>query len=414
MSDFIKYANSFQTVINPGLGRISALLDMSGNPQDRCRCIHVGGTNGKGSVCAFLEAILMAAGFRVSKYTSPNLIRVNERITLNGVPISDDELNPLLERVGERCGQVQERIGETPTQFEVWTAAAFEYFAAVNCDYVLLEVGMGGEYDATNVIKSNAAAILTRIDLDHCAYLGNTVEEIAATKCGIMKESSITITVKQDPAVNQVIETCAADKHNRLVTAEALVSVGFEGIHEIFEYKGRRVRCGLGGPHQLENAAIAAMAAEVLGIDADSICRGIETARHPARLEQLAPGLIFDGAHNPNGVAALVAALDRYFPHEEMTVIFACMKDKDIAPSLKMLAAPNRDFIFTQVEGNPRTMSPEELKEIAASAGIAGVTAPNLTEAARLAAESGRLTIACGSLYLYETADNAEKEFLKE
>ena len=413
MSDFINYANSFQTVINLGLGRISALLDMSGNPQDRCRCIHVGGTNGKGSVCAFMEAMLRAAGLRVGRYTSPNLIRVNERITVDGVPITDEELNPLLQKVGERCEKVRELTGETPTQFEVWTAAAFEYFGAANCDYVLLEVGMGGEFDATNVIKTNAAAVLTRIDLDHCAYLGNTVEEIARTKCGIIKESSTTVTVKQEPAVNRVIENCAAEKHNRLVTAQAPVSVGFEDIYEIFEYKGRRLRCGLGGPHQLENAAIAIAAAEALGIDADSICCGIETACHPARLEQIAPGFIFDGAHNPNGVEALVTALDRYFPGVEQTVIFACMKDKDIVPSLKMLAASKRSFIFTQVEGNPRSMSPEELQGVAAAAGITGTAVRNLTEAARLAAKSGKLTIACGSLYLYETAPEAVRAFKK-
>lgn len=412
-SGFVNYANSFQTVINLGLERISALLDMSGAPQDRCRCIHVGGTNGKGSVCAFLEAVLMSAGLRVGKYTSPNLIKVNERITVDGVPIPDVELNSLLERVGERCERVRELTGETPTQFEVWTAAAFEYFASANCDYVLLEVGMGGEFDATNVIKSNAAAVLTRVALDHCDYLGNTAPEIARTKCGIIKENSAVITVKQDPGVNRVIETCAAEKHNRLVTAQAFASVGFEGIHEIFEYKGRRILCGLGGPHQLENAAIAIAAAETLGIDTDSICRGVEAARHPARLEQLAPGLIFDGAHNPNGVEALVTALDRYFPGEELTVIFACMKDKDIVPSLKMLNAPDRNFIFTQVKGNPRSMTPEELRSVAASAGINGKAAQNLTAAVRLAAERGKRTIICGSLYLYETAPQSAKEFEK-
>ena len=403
MSDFISYANSFQTVISLGLGRISALLEMSGNPQDRCRCIHVGGTNGKGSACAFLEAMLMAAGLRVGRYTSPNLVKVNERITVNGIPVSDDELNPLLEKVGERCNRVRELTGETPTQFEVWTAAAFEYFAQADCDYVLLEVGMGGEFDATNVIKTNAAAVLTHIDLDHCAYLGNTVEEIARTKCGIIKKNSITVTVRQSPGVNRVIEAAANEKNNRLITAEVPVSLGFEGIHEIMEYGGRRLRCGLGGPHQLENAAISIAAAEALGVDSESICRGVENACHPARFEPVTPGLIFDGAHNPNGVEALVAALDRYFPGEDMTVIFACMKDKDIVPSLRLLSTHARRFIFTQVTGNPRSMAAEELQAVAASAGIEGETAPDLTNAVRIAAAKGRPAVICGSLYLYET-----------
>ena len=409
MGDFKAYANSFQTVINLSLGRISALLDMSGNPQRRCRCVHVGGTNGKGSVCAFLEAMLMAAGRRVGKYTSPNLMRVNERITVNGVPIPDAALNPLLDGVGRRCAKVEEMLGETPSQFEVWTAAAFEYFADQGCDAVLLEVGMGGEFDATNVISSNAAAVLARIDLDHCAYLGNTVEEIARTKCGIIKTGCPVVTVEQLPGVNAVIAEKAAEKGVPLTVAKIPSPVGFEGINEFIEYKGRRLRCGLGGPHQLENAALAIAAAEVLGLDAESICFGVENARHPARLEPLAPGLIFDGAHNPNGVAALEAALERYFPGQERTVIFACMGDKDVLPSLRMLNGPGRSFIFTEVVGNPRSMKSHALRELAASAGISGDEAPDLTSAVKMAAKMRRPAVICGSLYLYETVAEAVK-----
>ncbi len=413
MGDFKAYANSFQTVINLSLGRISALLDMSGNPQNGCRCVHVGGTNGKGSVCAFLEAMLMAAGLRVGKYTSPNLVRVNERIAVDGVPISDADLTPLLDEVGRRCVRVEEKLGEMPSQFEVWTAAAFEYFAAQRCDIVLLEVGMGGEFDATNVISSNAAAVLARIDLDHCAYLGNTVEEIARTKCGIIKSGCPVVTVEQFPGVNAVIAEKAAEKSCPLTVAKAPAPVGFEGMNEFIEYKGRRLRCGLGGPHQLENAALAIAAAEVLGLDAESICSGVENARHPARLEPLAPGLIFDGAHNPNGVAALEAALERYFPGEERTVIFACMGDKEVLPSLKMLDGPGRSFIFTEVAGNPRSMKAHALRELAASVGILGDEAPDLVTAVKMASEMGRPAVICGSLYLYETVESAVREWNK-
>ena len=407
MSEFTSYANSFQTVINLSLGRISALLDMSGNPQDRCRCVHVGGTNGKGSVCAFLEAMLRAAGYRVGKYTSPNLIRVNERIAVDGEPISDAELAPLLEKIGERCLKVRETLGEMPSQFEVWTAAAFEYFAAKACDVVLLEVGMGGEFDATNVIKSNLAAVLTRIDLDHCAYLGNTVEEIARTKSGIIKPGCPVVTVRQAPGVNRVIAETAAEKGGALTVAEIPEPTEFEGIYEFMRCKGRRLRLGLGGPHQLENAALAVKTAEALGLDSADICRGIETARHPARLEMLAPGLIFDGAHNPNGVGALVRALDRYFPEGGQTVVFACMGDKEILPSLKMLGSPRRSFIFTQVNGNPRAMAAETLRAKAREAGIEGAVAPDLTAAVKMARDIGNLTVICGSLYLYETVPEA-------
>lgn len=411
MGDFKAYANSFQTVINLSLGRISALLDMSGNPQNSCRCVHVGGTNGKGSVCAFLEAMLMAAGLRVGKYTSPNLIRVNERITVNGVPISDAELTPLLDRVGGRCLTVREKLGEMPSQFEIWTAAAFEYFAGQHCDIVLLEVGMGGEFDATNVISSNAAAVLTRIDLDHCAYLGGSVEEIARTKCGIIKSGCPVVTVEQLPEVNAVIAGKAAEKGSPLTVAKIPAPIGFKGINEFIGYGGRRLRCGLGGPHQLENAALAIAVAEVLKLEKDSICHGVENARHPARLEPLAHGLLFDGAHNPNGVAALETALERYFPGREQTVIFACMSDKEILPSLKMLDGPGRSFIFTEVTGNPRSMKAHALRELAASAGICGEEAPDLAAAVALAAKKGKPAVICGSLYLYETVAEAVKNW---
>ncbi len=411
MSDFAAYANSFQTVINLSLGRISALLEMAGNPQDRCRCVHVGGTNGKGSVCAFLEAMLMASGLKVGKYTSPNLVRVNERICVNAVPIPDDRLVPLLEETGRRCAEVKRRLGEMPSQFEVWTAAAFEYLADEGCDIVLLEVGMGGEFDATNVIKSNAAAVLTRIDLDHCAYLGKTVEEIARTKCGIIKSGCPTVTVEQLPEVNAVIAEKAAEKGSPLTVASAPAPMGFSDIYEYILYGDRRLKCGLGGPHQLENAALAIATAKALGLDDVSICKGIEAARHPARLEPLAPGLLFDGAHNPNGVSALAAALERYFPGQRRTVIFACMRDKDVLPSLRMLDGPGRGFIFTEVAGNPRSMKADELCSLALSAGIRGQAAPDLTAAVKLASKKGLPAVICGSLYLYETADQAVREW---
>ncbi len=411
--DFIKYANSFQTVISLGLGRISALLDIMGNPQDSLRCIHVGGTNGKGSVCAFLESMLISAGYSVGKYISPNLVKVNERISVNGVQISDRELNPLLEKIGGLVPKVEAITGEKPSQFEVWTAAAFDYFAGRSCDYVILEVGLGGEFDATNVIKTNAAAVITRVALDHCAMLGSTVREIAMTKCGIIKENSPTVTIAQDKDVNRVIATKAEEKHSSLTVVSAPESIGFEGIKEKFIYDGEEVLCGLGGPHQLENAAVAAQTARLLGIDRESIIKGIETARNPARLEELAPGLIFDGAHNPNGVQALVRALERYFPSGEQTVIFACMRDKDILPSLRLLNSPRRKFIFTCVEGNSRSMTASELKDTAASAGIDGELRPNLQSAVELAAKIGRPTVICGSLYLYETVQKAVEEWKK-
>ncbi len=411
MSDFVKYANSFQTVISLGLGRITALLAEMGNPHKGLRFIHVAGTNGKGSVCANLEKILMAAGFKTGRYTSPNLIRVNERITVDGAEIPDSRLNPLLEETGGLCERVKEKTGEYPTQFEVWTAAAMKYFKEENCGYVILEVGLGGEFDATNVIETNEAAVIARIALDHCAFLGNSLREIAKTKCGIIKPGKITVALNQEPEVNSVVEGCASEKANRLIFSDIPKSTGFCNMKERFDYRGmKNLSCGLAGPHQMENAALAIDTALALGIGEVPIREGLAAAVNPARLETLKPGLIFDGAHNPNGAEALVKALDRYFPQGGQTVIFACMKDKDIVPSLKLLDSKGRSFIFTQVN-NPRSMKAGELKALAAENGIEGESAVNLKDAVSLAFALGKPTVICGSLYLYEDVPEAAEEW---
>lgn len=406
--NFVKYANSFQTVINLGLGRISALLELMGNPQDELEFIHVAGTNGKGSVCAFLEKMFEAAGFKVGKYTSPNLIRVNERIMVNGKEIPDSCLNPLLERVGELCRKVNEKCGETPSQFEVWTAAAMEYFSKEKCDIVILEVGLGGEFDATNVIKKCKAAIITRIACDHCAYLGNTLAEIAHAKCGIFKEGCSVVALCQEEEVNSVIKAEAQNKHCPLVFVKPPESCGFEGTKEKFVLDETQLKSGLGGMHQTENAALAARAGLLLGIDMATVKLALATAKHPGRMEMLTENIIFDGAHNPNGVEALVKSLERYFPKTKQTIIFACMKDKEIEQSLKMLASPEREFIFTQVD-NPRSMHAHELCAFAKSLGIEGETADDLAQAVSMAKAKNNLTIICGSLYLYEDVPRALK-----
>ncbi len=410
MSDFVKYANSFQTVIDLGLGRIAALLGLMGDPQRELRFVHVAGTNGKGSVCAMLDAIFTAAGLRVGRYTSPNLIRVNERISVCGEDIPDSELEPLLERVGGFCGEVERLTGKGPTQFEVWTAAAMEYFRSRSCDIVILEVGLGGEFDATNVIEKSEVSVITRIALDHCEYLGSTLAEVAAAKCGIMKRGGRTVALLQEPEVNAVMEKKAALADNSLTLVAAPESLGHEGICEKFSYKGMELKCALGGPHQIENAALAAETALRLGMSRDCISRGLASARHRGRLELVAENLIFDGAHNPNGVAALVRALDRYFPERGRTVIFACMRDKDAAASLKLLNGHDTKFIFTRVENNPRSMGAEELCALAREHGIAGERAENLAAALKMA-EKGRLTVICGSLYLYGDLPAALKNF---
>ena len=404
--DFKIYANSFQTVSRLGLERETDLLARLGNPERTLHCLHIAGTNGKGSVAAYLSSILGEAGRTVGLYTSPNLVRVNERISVDGEPISDAALDRLLDRVETAAKETEAALHETPTQFEIWTAIAFLYFAERKVDCVVLETGLGGEFDATNVIESNVAAIFTRIDLDHVAYLGDTVEKIAQTKSKIMKsacETGFVFSAPQLPDAERVIRDRAASVGLTPVFAEPPAPGDFDAIFERFSYRGIDLAPSLGGAHQIENACLACDVALKLGIAPDRIAAGIAAARHPGRFELLSrdPVILYDGGHNPNGITSLCASLDRYFPGVPMTVIFACMKDKEIAPSLNLLAGSGRDFLFTTVLNNPRALPADALAAKAAELGIAGESCPTLSAAVELAKERGKMILICGSLYLY-------------
>ncbi len=407
MSDFHTFANSFQAQPRLSLDRIRAVLAHLGNPERCVKCLHVGGTNGKGSVVMFLDHILRQAHFRVGRYTSPNLVRVNERIAVNGEFVSDTSLAALFDRVRPAVEAVEAKLGESVSQFEIWTAAAFLHFADEQCDYVVLEVGMGGAFDATNVIESCVVSILTRIELDHTEYLGCTVEEIARTKCGIIKDACETHTVvsaPQVPEVMAVIEEEARKHGNTVIFTDPPAPKRHYGMHEaIFFPTYGDIRVGLAGTHQIENAYIALTVAKLLGIDIFHAQCGITFATHPGRLEVLKkePLMVYDGGHNPNGVSALMTSLDRYIGDKPRTCIYACMKDKEFIPCLKMLAARPTRFLFTTVQNNPRAMGAEELAAAACEAGIEGVAVPTLREAVNRATLIGQPTVICGSLYLY-------------
>lgn len=406
-NDFKTYANSFQAVTIPGLERIALLLQKLGNPEKKLKFIHIAGTNGKGSVSANMACILEDAGLKVGKYISPNLLKVSERISISGEDISDFNLSRILETIEPLSSEVQSELGIPPTQFEIWTAAAFLYFAESNCDIVVLEVGLGGEFDATNVIEENELAIITRLGIDHTGYLGNTISEIAKAKAGIIKAKCATgkvITVKQDADALSVIENTAKVKGSSLIIANP-TPCKVKGIHEVFEIAGiKNVECGISGYHQIENASLAVLGALELGIDEKYIKSGISRAKNPARFELIRenPTVIYDGGHNENGIEALVSSLKRYFGEVPKTVIFACMRDKDIKDSLKMLSYSDTKFIYTTVKDNPRASGAEELYKRAFELGYDGVYFNSISDAYKEAISQNRLTVICGSLYLYK------------
>lgn len=403
---FHSFANSFQAVTVPGLERISALLSKLGNPEDKLRFVHIAGTNGKGSVSANMACIFEEAGFKTGKFISPNLLRVNERISVNGTDISDVDMNQILSEIEPYAKEVEKEQGIAPTQFEIWCALAFVYFERQACDIVVLEVGLGGEFDATNVIKSNEIQIITRLGMDHTAYLGTTLSTVAAAKCGIIKASSKTkalVTVAQDEEAMSVIREKCAKLDTELIVASP-VPVSKDGVYENFSVDGVSFKTGIPGFHQIENASLAILAAKKLGISVDIIKRGVLRAKNPARFEIIRenPYVIYDGGHNENGITALNFTLKRYFGDAPKTVIFACMKDKAIDKSLELLSEGNTEFIFTTVKDNPRAMSASELKKTAERFGFMGLAFEEIGDAYREALSRGKLTVICGSLYLYK------------
>ncbi|MGN0965362.1 MAG: bifunctional folylpolyglutamate synthase/dihydrofolate synthase [Dysosmobacter sp.] len=335
----------------PGLDRMAALLALLGDPQKQLRFVHITGTNGKGSTAAMLAAVLTAAGYSTGLFTSPHLRRYNERIRVDGREISDGELSALLEEVRPLLA----RLGEKPSQFELLTALGLLYFQRKGCDLAVLEVGMGGRLDPTNVIPSPETAVITAVGLDHTAYLGTTVPQVAGEKAGIIKPGCEVILSHQNREVLDVVAARCADTGARLtVTApEALTVTAHSLDGQRFSYRDRQdLRIALLGPYQTQNASAALDAADALRrrgwtIPEEAIRRGLASASWPGRFEvlQRRPDLIVDGAHNPNGAAALADCLRTCLPNRPVTFVMGVMADKDSAGMLDLMAPLARSFV---------------------------------------------------------------------
>ena len=299
----------------PGLSRIDTLLGLLGHPERHVKYVHVTGTNGKGSTCAMLASVLRAAGYKTGLYTSPYIFRFNERMQINGAPIPDDTLCALVEELRP----LADRMADPPTEFELVTAIGLTWFAREACDIVVCEVGMGGEFDATNVIPAPEAAVLTNIGLDHTSVLGNTVETIAATKAGIIKPGCHAVLYPCAPSVQEVVAVRCRAAGAPLTAADfdalSLVSDTLEGqIFNYGPYKG--LRLPLLGGHQLRNAAVALTTIDVLRqrgwhIDESAVRQGLAQTAWPGRFQVVRrqPTIILDGGHNPQCMVSLAAAI---------------------------------------------------------------------------------------------------------
>lgn len=392
-----------------GLERLKQALELLGNPQHKVRFVHVAGTNGKGSCAAMLASVLKEAGYRTGLYISPHLRRYNERMQVDGVDISDDDLIRAAQRVKEVC----EQLGGTPIVFEVLTLMALWYFAERRCDFVVLEVGIGGKLDATNCIPAPATALIAQLGFDHTETLGSTIEEIAAQKGGIAKPGSQLVMAEQEPAALRVVEQLCREQGCGFTVADPerlqVLSTSPEG-QRLRDRTYGELLLPLAGSHQVKNAANVLTVVEVLkgegfAIPDRAVRQGIERTVWPARFERLSrsPDFILDGGHNPQCVQAAVQALQDYYPGKKVVFLTGMMKDKDSAAMLAKMAEVAKAFVCLHADSERAFGAQELAREIENTLSLAAYPASSAQEgcalAQRLAGEQG-VVCALGSLYL--------------
>jgi dihydrofolate synthase / folylpolyglutamate synthase len=411
------------------LAHMRVLLEGLDHPERRFPSVLIAGTNGKGSTAATLASILHASGLKTGLYTSPHLVRINERVRVNGKEISDDdfaELHGIVDRAAEKLVEKAE-LPWHPSFFEMMTAIAFEHFAREQVDLAVLEVGMGGRLDATNVVEPRVS-VITDISLDHQKFLGNTVGEIAREKVGIIRPDGVVVTLPQQPEANDVIGNTILEVGARAVNAVPYVPpvspnssqyLSAERAELVYRYPlqvmGEQilVETPLVGRHQLRNVALAIATAVELnqqgfsGVTAKSIERGIRETRWPGRFQIIAarpgwPEIVIDVAHNPAGAWALRSALSERYEDRRLIFVFGAMRDKAISEMAEILF-PLADRVIATRPENPRAASPEEIQQAGARTGAEIETIDDVqraVERAREMSDAGTVVVITGSIYL--------------
>ena len=390
-----------------GYDHAKALLERMGNPEKQLKFVHIGGTNGKGSTAAMLASIMQKAGYKTGLYTSPYLYRFHERMQINGEQISDVELANITEYVKGIVDDMP--IG--PSEFALVCCIAFEYFARQQCDIVILEVGMGGENDSTNVIACPEVAVLTNIGLDHTEYLGNTLEEIALTKAGIFKENGCAVVYPSIPSVEKVLHNVCEDKNVELHMADFesldVKKYGLEG--QRFSYGKRTdIHLSLLGEHQLKNAAVVLETIDMLiekgwGISEDAIYSGLTDAKWPGRFEVLGdkPVFIIDGGHNPQCMESLAKNIATYLSGRKVIALTGVLRDKDYREMYQPVLPYVSNFVCI-TPPTPRSLEAENLAKWLEKEGATAVSCKSIKEgvqtAVALAGDTGAV-VCFGSLY---------------
>ncbi|MFZ5969008.1 MAG: bifunctional folylpolyglutamate synthase/dihydrofolate synthase [Bacillota bacterium] len=400
-----------------GLENITYLLELMGNPHKGLKVIHVAGTNGKGSTSSFIHSVLVKQGYKVGLYTSPFLEEFTERIRINHFNISKEDLGEITAFVKEKVEQMLLDGKSHPTEFEVVTAIGFEYFKRQQVDYLVLEVGLGGKGDSTNVIDHPLVSVITPIDFDHIDYLGDTIEKIAFEKAGIIKAGCPVVSHPQRDGAKQVIEEVCSRKEAALVWAPVdniqMVDASVEGqrFHIAIESQAyENLHISLLGEHQTRNAAVALTALHVLKdqrhveISQQAIYEGMEMAAWPGRLEIMKrnPTILIDGAHNFHGMRSLAKALKDLFSGKSIHFVIGVLGDKDVKGMLSEIM-PLADTVILTKPQNPRAMSLDRLKSIIEDYGKNPILRERISEAVETGISTcGKedVLVFCGSLYM--------------
>ena len=416
VQEAIEYIHSFFWKGSiPGLSRTQELLRLMGNPEKKLKFVHIAGTNGKGSTAAMTASILRKAGYKTGLYTSPYIYRFNERIQVNGEQIPDEDVATVTEYVK----QFAEAMTEKPTEFELVTAIGFEYFARQKCDIVVLEVGMGGALDSTNVIETPEVAVITNIGLDHTDYLGDTVEKIAETKAGIFKQGGAAVVYRGSRGVEEVYERVCAQRGMTLRKADfdslVLRSHGLEG--QVFDCGDRKeLFLPLLGDHQLHNASVVLSIADTLiekgwNITEQNIRDGIRDVSWPGRFDIVGknPLFIIDGGHNPQCIDALVKNCRDYLTDRTIIALTGVLADKDYGEMYRPMLPYIREFVCI-TPPNPRKLDASELAEHLRRVGATATPCESIEDGVRMAIEKAGndgVVLCFGSLYTIGDIKNA-------
>lgn len=386
--------------IKLGLDNIQKICDELGNPEKKYKIIHITGTNGKGSTSTIIETVLLEAGYSVGKYTSPHILKFNERIRANGKDISDEDIALTYEKVKNAV----KNIGITPTFFEVTTAMMFLYFAEKKVEYAVLEVGMGGRFDATNVADGDIA-VITNVSLDHTEYLGKTIYDIALEKAGIIKEKSFVIVGDSD---KEFLKAVSEKKKTFINTEEKYKDVrynlNFKNFMTEIYINEKKFNLSLFGDYQVKNFLCAYEALKYLGISEEIIEKAVSKVVWQCRFERFSqnPLTILEGAHNIDGILNLKKILTHEYKPDEIVMIVSILKDKKVKEMLEVCESFSDKIILTSLSDNPRGLSGEKLLEYTDKSSIFSVE-DNIKKAYETAEKSNRRIIAvCGSFYTCE------------